>query len=232
MTGTAIDGEERILTFATISDSISYIRKYRAIYLRMKTGQLARLGIKGGFLFTCMSLLSLLPLSGQLVGDGSMANPYSGFLAGNFTISGTKYFNGNIYVDNEVLTVSPGATLIAVQNRASIFVTGTGRIMAVGTGSSPILFTCDIDKDGINAEPGEYWGNININSSGTSQVTYSTFENGRKDFFKFGLLGGGLRLASSAVTVTNSTFRNCVAERGGAIAVSTGPHPPSLPVPS
>jgi len=127
-------------------------------------------------LLACMSLLSFLPLSGQLSGDGSMANPYSGFLAGNFTISGTKYFNGNIYVDNEILTVSAGATLIAVQNRASIFVTGTGQIMAVGTQISPILFTCDIDKDGINAEPGEYWGNININSSGASQITYCTFE--------------------------------------------------------
>ncbi len=154
-----------------------------------------------------------------------MANPYSGFLAGNFTISGTKYFNGNIYVDNEVLTVSAGATLIAVQSRASIFVTNTGQIQAVGTKTSPILFTCDIDLDGINGEPGEYWGNININSSGTSRLSYCTHESGRKDFFKFGLLGGGLRLASSAVTVSNSTFRNCVAERGGAIAVISGATP-------
>ncbi len=154
-----------------------------------------------------------------------MANPYSGFLSGNFTISGTKYFNGNIYVDNEVLTVSAGARLIAVQNRASIFVTGSGQIMAVGTQISPILFTCDIDKDGINAEPGEYWGNININSTGSSQLSYCTFENGRKDHFKFGLLGGGLRLASSAVTVSYSTFRNCVAEKGGAIAVISGAAP-------
>ncbi len=154
-----------------------------------------------------------------------MANPYSGFLSGNFTISGTKYFNGNIYVDNEILTVSAGAILIAVQNRASIFVTGTGQIMAVGTQVSPILFTCDIDRDGLNAEPGEYWGNINISSSGTSRLSYCTHESGRKDFFKFGLLGGGLRLASSAVTVSNSTFRNCVAEKGGAIAVINGATP-------
>ncbi|MFN2336385.1 MAG: right-handed parallel beta-helix repeat-containing protein, partial [Bacteroidales bacterium] len=159
------------------------------------------------------------------MGDGSMANPYSGFLSGDFTISGTKYFNGNIYVDNEVLTVSAGATLIAVQSRASIFVTDTGQILAVGTQISPILFTCDIDFDGINGEPGEYWGNININSSGASQLSYCTFERGRKDHFKWGLLGGGLRLASSAVTVSNSTFRNCVAEKGGAIAVLNGATP-------
>jgi len=191
----------------------------------MKIAQHARLGIKGGFLSACLSVLSLLPASAQLIGDGSMANPYSGFLSGNFTISGTKYFNGNIYVDNEILTVSAGAKLIAVQNRASIFVTGTGQIQAVGTQISPILFTCDIDLDGLNAEPGEYWGNININSSGTSRLSYCTHESGRKDFFKFGLLGGGLRLASSAVTVSNSTFRNCVAEKGGAIAVINGATP-------
>ena len=176
-------------------------------------------------MLVCMSLLSFLPLSGQLSGDGSMANPYSGFLSGNFTISGTKYFDGNIYVDNEVLTVNAGAKLIAVQVRASIFVTGTGQIMAIGTMLSPILFTCDIDRDGLNAEPGEYWGNININSSGSSQLSYCTLENGRKDHFKFGLLGGGLRLASSAVTVIYSTFRNCVAEKGGAIAVLNGASP-------
>ncbi len=191
----------------------------------MNIAQHARLGIKGGFLFACMSLLSLLPLSGQLAGDGSMANPYSGFLSGNFTISGTKYFNGNIYVDNEILTVSAGAALIAVQSRASIFVIGNGRILAVGTETSPILFTCDIDLDGINGEPAEYWGNININSSGDSQLSYCTFERGRKDHFKWGLLGGGLRLASSAVTVSYSTFRNCVAEKGGAIAVLNGATP-------
>ncbi|MCA1741466.1 MAG: right-handed parallel beta-helix repeat-containing protein, partial [Bacteroidales bacterium] len=113
----------------------------------------------------------------------------------------------------------------AVQSRASIFVTDTGQILAVGTQISPILFTCDIDFDGINGEPGEYWGNININSSGASQLRYCTFERGRKDHFKWGLLGGGLRLASSAVTVSNSTFRNCVAEKGGAIAVLNGATP-------
>ena len=191
----------------------------------MKIAQLARLGIRGGLLLACMSFLSVLPLSGQLMGDGSMANPYSGFLSGDLTISGTKYFNGNLYVDNEVLTVSPGAKLVAVQIRASVFVTGTGRIQAVGTNVSPILFTCDTDLDGINGEPGEYWGNININSSGTSRLVYCTIESGRKDHFKFGLLGGGLRLASSAVTVSNTTIRNCVAERGGAIAVLSGATP-------
>ena len=191
----------------------------------MNIAQHQRLGIKGSFLFACMSLLTVLPLSGQLLGDGSMANPYSGFLAGNLTISGTKYFNGNLYVDNETLTVSAGAKLIAVQNRASIFVTGTGRILTFGTKLSPILFSCDTDLDGINGEPGEYWGNININSSAPSYLVYCIVENGRKDFFKFGLIGGGVRIASSAVTVTNSTFRNCVADLGGAIAVVNGATP-------
>ncbi|MCU0378364.1 MAG: right-handed parallel beta-helix repeat-containing protein [Bacteroidales bacterium] len=172
-----------------------------------------------------ITILSLLSATAQLQGDGSLANPYSGFLAGDFTISGTKYFNGNIYVDNETLTVAPGTKLIALQYRAAIFVSGTGRINAVGTILSPILFTADTDLDGITGEAADSWGNITITSSGTSQISYCTFERGRRDHVKFGLLGGGLRLASSGVTVTNTTFLNCIASKGGAIAVLSGATP-------
>lgn len=177
------------------------------------------------FLLSVLAIMPLLSLNAQLQGDGSMANPYRGFLVGNFTISGTKYFNGNIYVDDETLTIAPGTKLIAVQARASIFVINTGKLTANGTSAYPILFTCDLDLDGINGEPSEYWGNITIESSQASQISYCTFERGRKDHAKFGLFGGGLRLASSAVTVTNTTFLNCLASKGGAIAVLAGKSP-------
>ena len=176
-------------------------------------------------LLSVFAILSVCPATAQLLGDGSLANPYSGFLNGNFTISGTKYFNGNIYVDNETLTISSGAKLIAVQSRASIYVINTGVLRAVGSVKLPIIFTADLDMDGITGEPSDYWGNITISSPGASQLSYCTFERGRKDHVKFGLLGGGLRLESSAVTVQYSTFLNCLASRGGAIAVlnSTSP---------
>ena len=174
------------------------------------------------FVFTIAAALSV---NAQLLGDGSMANPYRGFLAGDFTISGTKYFNGNIYVDNETLTIAPGTKLIAIQIRASIFITNTGRLLAIGSSESPILFTCDTDLDGITGEPADSWGNITITSSNSSQIAYSTIERGRKDHVKFGLLGGGLQLASSAVTVSYTTFLNCLALKGGAIAVLDGKSP-------
>ncbi len=181
--------------------------------------------MKRVLLLLVIAILSLLPATAQLQGDGSLSNPYRGFLAGDFTMSGTKYFDGNIYVDNETLTVAAGTRLIAVQFRAAIFVSGTGRINAVGTTTSPILFTADTDLDGITGEPEDSWGNITITSSAASQISYCTFERGRRDNFKFGLLGGGLRLASSGVTVSNCTFLNCMASKGGAIAVLSGATP-------
>ena len=161
----------------------------------------------------------------QLVGDGSIANPYHGFLAGNLTISGTKYYDGNIYVDNETLTVSAGAKLVALQIRASVFVTDIGQLKVNGTSISPVLFTSDLDRDGVFGEATDQWGNITITSSVQSTISYAVFERGLKNFFKFGTLGGGLRIGTSAVTVTATTFRNCLAYRGGAIAVLSGSSP-------
>lgn len=181
--------------------------------------------MKRVLLLFVIAILSLLPATAQLQGDGSLANPYRGFLAGDFTISGTKYFDGNIYVDNETLTVAAGTKLVAVQYRAAIFVSGTGQLNAVGTLTSPILFTADTDLNGITGEPTDSWGNITITSSAASQIRYCTFERGRRDHVKFGLLGGGLRLASSGVTVSNTTFLNCMASKGGAIAVLSGATP-------
>lgn len=161
----------------------------------------------------------------QLVGDGSIANPYHGFLNGNLTISGTKYFDGNIYVDNETLTLLAGTKLVALQIRASVFVTDIGQLKVTGTAVSPVLFTSDLDLDGVFGEPTDQWGNINITSSVQSTISYAVFERGLKNFFKFGTIGGALRIGSSAVTVTATTFRNCLAYRGGAIAVLSGSSP-------
>ncbi len=191
----------------------------------MKQSIYERLSMKRTLLLSVFVILPLLSATAQLVGDGSMAHPYSGFLAGDFTMSGTKYFDGNIYVDNETLTIAAGTKLVAVQYRASIFVSGTGRLLANGNTVNPILFTCDTDLDGITGEPEDSWGDITITSSADNQISYCKFERGRKDHVKFGLLGGGLRLGTSTVTVTYSTFYYCYASKGGAIAIVSGASP-------
>ncbi len=186
--------------------------------------------MKRAILLLSVAILTVLPVTAQLAGDGSLANPYRGFLTADLTISGTKYFSGNIYVDNETLTFSAGARFIAVQGRATIFITDNGKLLSNGTALSPVRFTCDTDLDGITGEPEDYWGNITITSSNTSVIKYSIFERGRKDQVRFGLLGGGLCLGSSSVTVTNSTFSYCLASKGGAIAVISGSSPQSADV--
>lgn len=191
----------------------------------MKLSFYERFNMRRTLLLSVFAIMPVLSATAQLQGDGSMANPYYGFLAGDFTISGTKYFNGNIYVDNETLTIAAGTKLIAVQYRASIFVSGTGRILANGSATNPVLFTCDTDLDGITGEAEDSWGDITITSSGSNNISYCIFERGRKDHVKFGLLGGGLRLGSSTVTVTYSTFHYCYASKGGAIAILSGASP-------
>ncbi len=165
-------------------------------------------------------LIQLLPAKAQLLGDGSMGNPYRGTLAGPFTISGTKYFSGTIIADNEQLTIAAGTTLISTSIGAGILINGTGQLNAQGTSLARILITADTDLDGTNGEATDNWGNITLISSGTSTISYCTIENGRRLAPRIGYYGGGLYLGTSSVTVTNSTIRNCVAGYGGAIIVA------------
>ena len=186
----------------------------------MKTSLDRGLNMKKTILISVLAIMHLLPATAQLLGDGSMANPYRGTLAGDFTISGTKYFSGNIVVDNERLTLAAGTRLISTSINAIILVNGTGQLVAQGTSSNRILITADIDLDGINGEPTDTWGNITILSSGTSTISYCTIENGRRLSAKIGYYGGGLNLGTSTVTVSNSTIRNCIAGYGGGISIA------------
>lgn len=186
----------------------------------MKTSIDREHNMKKTLIISVLAIMHLLPAAAQLLGDGSMANPYRGTLAGDFTISGTKYFNGNIVVDNERLTLAAGTTLISTNSNALILVNGTGQFLAQGTASSRILITADLDLDGNNGEPTDTWGNITILSTGTSTISYCTIENGRRLAARVGYYGGGLNLGTSTVTVSNSTIRNCVAGYGGAINIA------------
>jgi len=177
--------------------------------------------------FTIAALLTSLSVNAQLTGNGSITSPYSGTLAGNLTITGTKYFNGNIIVDNETMMFSPGAKFISTSTSACIRVTGTGKLYAVGSSTSPILFSVDIDKDLNNGETGEKWGDIYITSAGVSTLTYCTIENGTRTDPRLGSSGGGIYISTSSVALTYCTIRNCMAIKGGGIYIASG-HSPTI----
>jgi hypothetical protein len=171
-------------------------------------------------LLSVFAILPVMSATAQLLGDGSMANPYRGTLTGDFTISGKKYFSGNIIADNEKLTIAAGTTLISVNNKAGILINGTGQLDARGTSTGKILFTADLDLDGINGEATDTWGNITLISTGINLMDYCTIENGRKTDPRIGSYGGGLYLGTSTASVTNTVIRNCLAIYGGGIIVA------------
>ena len=126
---------------------------------------------------------AVVPLlaSSQLTGDGSFASPWSGTLAGDATWSGTKYIDGDIIVDNEKLTISPGAVIIFTTEGADLIITGTGQLEASGTAENMILFTADGNNDGNYGESGERWGHISfqsMGSAGTSIIDHCIIEFG------------------------------------------------------
>ena len=169
-----------------------------------------------------MTLLFLIVLqsTAQITGTGTLANPYIGINAGDFTISGTKYFNGNLGVSAGTLTLQPGTRLICLSRYACILISGTGRMNAQGSSSRRITITADTDIDGIVGESTDFWGNILMTSSGTSAFDYLTIENGRRTRFRF--LGGAFEISSGTVTINRSTIRNSLAAKGGGIYVEAG----------
>ena len=55
-------------------------------------------------------------MKAQILGSGTFADPYHGINPGDFTISGTKYFNADIGVSAGTLTLLAGAKLISLNN--------------------------------------------------------------------------------------------------------------------
>jgi predicted outer membrane repeat protein len=156
----------------------------------------------------------------QITGSGTMSDPYQGINNGDFTINGTKYFNGNIGVSAGTLRLMPGAKLICISRYACILISGTGQINAQGTAFAHITVTADLDLDGITGESNDFWGNININSSGSSTFSYCTVECGRQTRFRY--LGGAIYIGSGSVSIANSIIRNSYAYKGGGIYVESG----------
>jgi predicted outer membrane repeat protein len=173
---------------------------------------------------TILLLMMLFLLAGtamaQISGNGSLASPYHGINPGNFTISGTKYFDGNLGVSSGTLTLMPGTRLISISRYACIVISGSGQLNAQGTSARPILLSADIDTDNIFGEPTDFWGNIYLTSTASSIIDYCTIENGQRTRLRF--LGGAIYVGSPTVTINHTTIRNCLAYKGGGIYAETG----------
>ena len=163
----------------------------------------------------------------QLTGNGTYSSPWSGTLSGDATWDGTKYINGDITVDNEKLTISPGAIIIFLSEAADMIITGTGQLEADGTAENMIRFTSDDDNEGDYGETGERWGHISfqsMGSAGTSLIDYCIIEFG--DVRTAGTVdnpfryGGAIHAAFSNLTVSNCILRNNKAKWGGALFVN------------
>lgn len=175
-------------------------------------------------LIVCIFISISLFSSAQLVGSGTYADPWSGTLVGNTTWSGTNYINGDIIVDNEKLTISPGAIIIFLAEGADLIITGTGQLEADGTPTSLILFTSDDDNDGNYGESGERWGHISFRSmgaAGNSLINYCVIEYGYKDNGQATVesFGGGIYAGFSDLTISNTTLRYNHAGYGGGIFI-------------
>jgi hypothetical protein len=181
--------------------------------------------MKKGLFLLVFVLFVTFSANGQLIGTGTITSPYSGTLTGNLTISGTKYFDGNIIVDNEILTLTAGSKFISTSNSACIRIIGTGQLTASGTSTSTILFSADIDKDGVNGETGETWGNLYITSTGICTLRYCIIEKGKRTEVRLGYMGGGIFMSGPNITLANSIVRNCIATKGGGIYIASGYSP-------
>jgi predicted outer membrane repeat protein len=156
----------------------------------------------------------------QISGNGTLSNPYHGINSGNFTITGTKYFDGNLGVSGGTLTLTAGTRLISISKYACILISGSGQLSVQGTASRPVLISADLDTDGIFGESTDFWGNIYMTSTGVSTLDYCTIERGRRTRFSY--LGGAVHIGSGSVTINHSTIRYCSAYKGGGVYVETG----------
>ncbi|HEX2750621.1 MAG TPA: Ig-like domain-containing protein, partial [Verrucomicrobiales bacterium] len=93
-------------------------------------------------------------------------------IAGNttWTAAGGPYrVTANLAIDNETLTIEPGAT-VYLASGISLNVTGTGRILAEGTANAPIRF---MREPGVAGN----WGRLSVNGSSLeTRLAYVTVD--------------------------------------------------------
>lgn len=173
-----------------------------------------------------------LLVKAQLNGDGSYGNGWNGTLTGNTTWSGTNYVNGDVIVDNEKLTINPGAKIIFLAEASDLIITGTGQLDALGTSGNMITFTADYNNNGVYGETGERWGHISFQNltagfTAPSVIDYCIIEFGQKNSttFNFESSGGGIHTNYTYLTISNSIIRNNYAGWGGGILVNENSSP-------
>ena len=87
----------------------------------------------------------------------------SGVLTGTHNWSGTVYLDGKVFLKNGTINIAAGTQIIGMEksgegNASALIITRTGVINAVGTASSPIVFT--------SAGTGKIWGGLVVLSTG------------------------------------------------------------------
>jgi hypothetical protein len=164
---------------------------------------------------------------GQITGDGSYGNPFTGTILNsshNRTFSGAAVYFNQIEVSGGTLTISAGTNMYGANTGAIIIISNTGILNAVGSsGSGVITFTAENDGDAV-PEANEAWRNISFDGgTGASVIDYALIERGTGDDYGS---GGGINIFyANNVTVRNSLVRNCTAAgggRGGGINISNG----------
>ncbi|MCU0373557.1 MAG: right-handed parallel beta-helix repeat-containing protein, partial [Ignavibacteria bacterium] len=168
-----------------------------------------------------------ITLKAQLNGNGSYGLPYNGTFEGdlqwtyaNFS-SGKIYLNGDVTIDDELLSVEAGTSIIFLAEGADLIITGTGSINASGADGNNIFFTADDDNDGNYGEAGERWGRIVfLNSTGTSVLNYCDISFGSNIGSGFAGYGGGIYISTNYLTLSNSVIHNNTATFGGGIYVN------------
>ena len=165
-----------------------------------------------------ITILFGVSVAGQLGGDGKTpATAYYGTITN--TQSWTNAYNGGIiYVGqngNEdltigiggSLTIEAGVTIKFCTTASDLKITGTGILTAIGTSSSYITFTKDVQAS---------WGHISFEgSTGSSLLDHCIIEYGLKTGAGIEGYGGGIHINSSSVSISNCLVHNNSSVWGG-----------------
>jgi hypothetical protein len=182
-------------------------------------------------------LLFIIPsaLFAQWTGDGlSPSTAYYGKINSSNTMQDwnrTNYTSGVVYVGREAtsqydleiesgghLNIGSNMTIRFCTTTSDLIISGTGVLVATGTGTNPITFTKDSNST---------WGHLTFEGSGTCSLSNCIIENGRKASGEFNVesFGGGIHTSNSNLTISNSIIRNNYAVYGGGIFINSNASP-------
>lgn len=89
----------------------------------------------------------------------------SNIITNDLTLSSDRYWriNGEVQIGGDnaqsaILTIEPGTTIFGKSGKDFLVINRGSKIMATGTPSKPITFTCESDVKGLKAQSGEWAG--------------------------------------------------------------------------